>query len=193
MSESEPPRFIDDVASTWGEDEREEVTEVKKEEIKREEITTNGRTVERVEKKVEKEEIKTEDRHAHQEPESELVRRTTTTTTVMDPPDHHHHHQDLAIVVPRGQTDREIRREIRALEAERQALRFERGADWGRLEEVDHRRRSAGEWDLVVRERDYRDYHDHGHHHHNHHHRPRDVVRVEQDRKGRMALVRSRH
>jgi hypothetical protein len=194
MSESEPPRFIDGGRSERRND---EVTEVKTKETKKEEIITDGHTVEKIEKKVEKEEITTEDRRPPVE--EELIRRTTTTTTVIDPPDHHHHHQDLAIVVPRAQTDREIRREIRALEAEREALRFEREGEL-RLEKVD-RRRSGGDWDLVLLERegrdyrhdDYDNYHRHRHIHRHHHSRPREVVRVEQDRKGRMALVRSRH
>jgi hypothetical protein len=194
MSESEPPRF-DDARGSRGDD---EVTEIKKKEIKKEEITTDGHTVQTIEKTVEKEEITKEERP--RPPEEELVRRTTTTTTaVVDPPDHHHRHQDLAIVVPRPQTDREIRREIRALEAEREALRYEREGDW-RMDKVD-RRRSGGDWDVVLRERDVRDdrhddydhYHRHRHMHRHHHSRPREVVRVEQDRKGRMALVRTRH
>jgi hypothetical protein len=195
MSEAEPPRLVDDARSTRGDDDREEVKEVKKEEIRREEITPDGRTVEKVEKRTEKEEFRTDDKHRHHEPDDvEHVRRTTTTTTVIDPPDHHHRHQDLAIVVPRGQSDRELRREIRALEEERRALRYDRGSDWGRLEEVD-RRRSGGDWDMVIREHEHRDYHDHHgrNNHHHHHRRPREVVRVEQDRKGRMALVRSRN
>jgi hypothetical protein len=194
MSESEPPRFMDGARGTRGDD---EVTEVKTKEIKKEEIVTDGHTVERIEKTVEKEEVTKEDRRPPVE--EELVKRTTTTTRVIDPPDHHHHHQDLSIVVPRTQTDREIRREIRALEAEREALWYEREGDW-RLARVD-RRRSGDDWELVVRERDARDhrhddydhYHRHRHMHRHHHSRPRDVVRVEQDRKGRMALVRSRH
>jgi hypothetical protein len=187
MSAAEPPRVVDDARSTRGD----EVAEIKTEEIKREEITTGGRTVEKVEKKVEKEEVAVEERRA---PEEELVRRTTTRTTVIDPPDHHHHHQDLAIVVPRGQMDREIRREIRALEAEREALRYEREGDWS----VD-RRRSGGDWDMVLRERDSRDsreydrYHRHRHVHRHDHSRPREVLRVERDPKGRLGLIRSRH
>jgi len=59
----------------------------------------------------------------------ELVRRTTT-TKVIDPPDHHHHHQDL--IVPdnhRRQSESELRREIRALEAERASLQLERRSE----------------------------------------------------------------
>jgi hypothetical protein len=79
MSEAEPPRLVDDARSTRGDDDREEVKEVKKEEIRREEITPDGRTVEKVEKRTEKEEFRTDDKHRHHEPDDvEHVRRTTT-------------------------------------------------------------------------------------------------------------------
>jgi hypothetical protein len=84
----------------------------------------------------------------------------------MDPPDHHHHHQDLAIVEPRYRDEASLRREIRALEAERHALRSERGSVYESERDVE----------IVERGR-----------------RPRDIVRVERDRKGRLALVRSAH
>jgi len=68
----------------------------------------------------------------------EIVKRTTT-TKVIDPPDHHHHHQDLIVPDHHGrQSDSELRREIRALEAERAALQLERNAerssDWRMVE-----------------------------------------------------------
>jgi len=96
----------------------------------------------------------------------EVVKKTTT-TTIMEPPAHHHHHQDLAVVVPsRRHTDEEsIRREIAALEAERRLLKLERSD-----------RHRDGEWEVIETDR-----------------RPKEVIRVEKDRKGRMALVRSAH
>lgn len=89
-------------------------------------------------------------------------------------------------------SDRDINAEIRALEAERRALRLEREAEERRDMALRLRERPEEEFQLV----EYRD-------------RPRDelvvyerererspprnVVRVEKDRKGRMALVRSTH
>lgn len=67
-------------------------------------------------------------------------------TTLMVPSRHH-------------QSDRDIKDEIRALEHERQLLRYERD----------------GEYDVVIERRPRR----------------KSVVRVEKDRKGRLALVRS--
>jgi len=96
--------------------------------------------------------------------DDEIIRRTkTTTTTFLDPPDHHHHHQDLA-VMSRDRDEDQIRREIKALALERRSLRSERDSVY----------ESERDWTVVERER-----------------RPRDLVRVERDRKGRMALVRS--
>jgi hypothetical protein len=169
---------------------KEEVKEVEKEitkeEIKKEEIRPDGtKTVEKIEKVVKKEEFEIEPEHHHYGPPAiipfpaeEIIRRTITTKTI-DPPDHHHHHHDLAVVVPpRRMTDHNIRREIRYLEAERKALQLERAADW-RLEEADRLR--DGDLEIIEHERVERD------------HRPRNVIRVEKDRKGRMALVRSAH
>jgi hypothetical protein len=106
----------------------------------------------------------------------ELVKKTTTTTMVLDPPDHHHRHQDLIIPSSHRLSEHEIRREIRQLEAEQRALKLERAADW-RLERADRLR--DGEWEVMDH------HHDDG--------RPKEVYRVERNRKGRMALVRSAH
>lgn len=90
-------------------------------------------------------------------------------------------------------SDRDINAEIRALELERRALRHEREAEERRDLALRVRERPEEDFQLV----EYRE------------HRPRDelvvydkvyeresprnVVRVEKDRKGRMALVRSAH
>jgi len=95
----------------------------------------------------------------------ELVKKTTTTTTIVDPPDHHHRHQDLAVMVPRPLSEREIRREIRALEAERQALKLERAADY-RLGAAERLR--DGDWEIIERDD-----------------RKKDIYRVERDRRVR--------
>jgi hypothetical protein len=170
----------------------EEVDEViKKRTVEKRIVEPDGeRITEKVEKVEKREEIR-EPGHHHLPPppppptaplsEEEVIRRITTTkTTTIDPPDHHHHHQDLAVMVPdrHRHSDAMIRREIEDLEAERKALRLERAADW-RLVEAERLR--DGEWELVERERE-RDRT-----------RPRNVIRVEKDRKGRMALVRSAH
>jgi hypothetical protein len=109
------------------------------------------------------EEVKEEKK---EEIEEDVIKKTTT-TTIVEPPAHHHHHQDLAVVVPaRRHADEEsIRREIAALEAERRLLKLERSD-----------RHRDGEWEVIETDR-----------------RPKDVIRVEKDRKGRMALVRSAH
>ncbi|KAF2455193.1 hypothetical protein BDY21DRAFT_387251 [Lineolata rhizophorae] len=86
--------------------------------------------------------------------------------TVVQHPDHHHHAHHLHSM-PR--TEREIRNEIRELEQERRLLRLEREPRETEIEFVERRGRSRS------RSRD------------------REVVRVERDRKGRMALVRSAH
>jgi hypothetical protein len=92
---------------------------------------------------------------------AEVIKKTTTTTTI-DPPDHHHRHQDLAVMVPRHQSEHDIRREIRALEAEAEALRLERRID------------KDEDWETERRGK-------------------KDIYRVERNRKGRMALIRSTH
>ena len=79
-------------------------------------------------------------------------------------------------MVPQHRSDRDIRAEIRALEVERRALRLERDADERRL--IAERIRDRDDYDFEIIERRDRD---------------RDVVRVEKDRKGRMALVKSTH
>jgi hypothetical protein len=90
-------------------------------------------------------------------------------------------------------SDRDIQSEIRQLEAERRALRLEREAEERRdmalrirehpeeeFQLVEYREtRVPGRETLIIEERDRSP--------------PRNVVRVEKDRKGRMALVRSAH
>jgi hypothetical protein len=89
-------------------------------------------------------------------------------------------------------SDRDIQQEISRLEAERRALRLEREADERRNMAVRIRERPAEEYQLVeyteprqarevleVYERERSP--------------PRNVLRVEKDKKGRMALVRSSH
>ena len=73
----------------------------------------------------------------------------------------------LTVLVPderRHHDGRDIKHEIRRLEAERQLLKYERESD------------RFSEYEIVER----RD-------------KERDVVRIEKDRKGRLALVRSSH
>jgi len=87
----------------------------------------------------------------------------------------------LTIVAPERKSEREIRREIAALEAEQRALRLEREADDHRVRTLSIRDRD--DFDLVERreiieERPSREW---------------ETIRVEKDRKGRMALVRSAH
>ena len=92
-------------------------------------------------------------------------------------------------------SDRDIQAEIRALEAERRALKLEREAEERRdiatrirdrplteeeyhmVEHSEHRPRET----LYIEERERERS------------PPRNVIRVEKDRKGRMALVRSAH
>lgn len=77
-------------------------------------------------------------------------------------------------------SDRDIRDEIRALEAEREALRLERRADRKLLEAERFREDRDYEWELVERRES----------------RPavrEEVVRVEKDRRGKLALVKSSH
>jgi hypothetical protein len=87
----------------------------------------------------------------------------------------------LTVVLPQrhGKSEREIRREIAALEAERRALKLEREADETRQQALMVRDRD--EYEVIERvDRVERP-------------REREVIRVEKDRKGRMALVRSSH
>lgn len=73
----------------------------------------------------------------------------------------------LTVLVPeerRHRGEHDIKNEIRRLEAERQLLKYERESD------------RFSEYEIVER----RD-------------KERDVVRIEKDRKGRLALVRSSH
>lgn len=153
----------------------------------------------------------------------ETIIKTTTTFLESDPPppppsnyrahsparsvapshrNHQSHHQGHEVVeerqyseeiggplmlVDRGrQSDHELRREIKALEAERRALKLEREADERRYQAALIR---DGDYEVIERvdtverprarsvERQ----------------RARSVVRVEKDRKGRLALVRTAH
>jgi len=85
----------------------------------------------------------------------------------------------LTIVMPdRGrQSEHDIRREIKALEAERRALKLEREADERRYQAALIRDSDYEIIESIDRPRE----------------RSRSVVRVEKDRKGRLALVRSTH
>ena len=87
--------------------------------------------------------------------------------TIVAPRNTHHHHR----------TTSDIKREISSLEAERRAIQLEREAESKmvlaeRIRDGDY----VEEYEWVERDR-----------------RNRDIVRVEKDRKGRMALVRSTH
>ncbi|KAK5013393.1 hypothetical protein LTR60_003891 [Cryomyces antarcticus] len=83
----------------------------------------------------------------------------------------------LAVVLPdrsrNHREERDIKAEIRALEAEKRALKLEREAEEKR-QQADRIRDSEHE---VIERRD----------------KEKDVVRIEKDRKGRLALVRSTH
>lgn len=84
----------------------------------------------------------------------------------------------LTVVAPRShRSDRDIKAEIRALEAERRAVRLEREADEKRwqAERLREHEYYDGEYEIIER-RDARE---------------KDIVRVEKDRKGRLALVKS--
>lgn len=87
----------------------------------------------------------------------------------------------LTVVVPERKSEREIGREIAALEAERRVLRLERDADDKRMRALSVRDRDdveIVERREIIEERPSREW---------------ETVRVEKDRKGRMALVRSTH
>lgn len=102
-----------------------------------------------------------------------------------------HHSEALVVQERETRSDRDIHAEIRALEAERRALRLEREAeDKHGLAHRIREHRSDDDYQLVeyrdgrprrevleIVERDRSP--------------PRNIVRVEKDRKGRMALVRS--
>ncbi|KAK4628773.1 hypothetical protein CLAFUW4_08061 [Fulvia fulva] len=103
-----------------------------------------------------------------------------------------HNHGTLVLSEHSHRSDRDINGEIRALEAERRALRLEREAEERRdmalrlrahpeeeYQLVEYRDRSRPREEMVVYERERSP--------------PRNVIRVEKDRKGRMALVRSTH
>lgn len=80
-----------------------------------------------------------------------------------------------------SKSDREIRREIASLEAERRALRLEREADEKRAVVLAIRDRD--DYEVIERREIIEDRPS----------REREILRVEKDRKGRMALVRSTH
>ncbi|KAF2423469.1 hypothetical protein EJ08DRAFT_652728 [Tothia fuscella] len=102
--------------------------------------------------------------------------------------DHYDHYEERIVeermplaIVDRGRdSDADIRREIKALEAERRALKLER--------EADERRYQAA----LIRESDY-EIIESDHVVERERPRARSVVRVEKDRKGRLALVKSAH
>lgn len=98
----------------------------------------------------------------------------------------------LVVRDPVYRSDRDIHSEIRALEAERRALRLERDAEEKRDMALRPRDRGYTEEELQIieyrdrpRERLFIEERERS--------PPRNVVRVEKDRKGRMALVRSAH
>ena len=91
---------------------------------------------------------------------------------VIEPPHHHNHYHGHT-----HRNDREIHAEIRALEAEKRALQLEREAE-KRLVLADRVREGDSVSGYEVAERKEKE---------------RDVVRVEKDKKGRLALVRSNH
>lgn len=72
----------------------------------------------------------------------------------------------LALVLPEPRNPQRIKAEIKALEAEKKALKYEREMD------REHKKAERFREGEIVIERD------------------RDVIRVEKDRKGRMSLVR---
>lgn len=107
-------------------------------------------------------------------------------------PSHHHHAGTVILAEREHRSDRDINAEIRALESERRALRYEREADEKRdlahrlrerteeeYQMVEYRSPSRHREELVVYEREKSPV--------------RNVIRVEKDKKGRMALVRSAH
>ncbi|KAJ9630484.1 hypothetical protein H2203_001005 [Taxawa tesnikishii (nom. ined.)] len=100
----------------------------------------------------------------------------------------------LTIVLPerRERSERDLKAEIRALEAEQRALRLEREADQRREMALRIREEPAGYEVVEYREERPRrseivEYVERPRS------PPRNVVRIEKDRKGRMALVRSAH
>ena len=120
--------------------------------------------------------------------------------------------QPLTIYLPergRERSEAELKAEIRALEAEQRALRYEREAENPpRRERPEREERREERREIVVRERpeeeyqvvEYRprqerrevvEYVDREREREKS--PPRNVIRVEKDRKGRMALVRSAH
>jgi hypothetical protein len=107
------------------------------------------------------------------------------------------HHGTMVLQEREYRSDRDIQGEISKLEAERRALRLEREAEERRDLAVRIRERPEDEYQLVeYRSREPREarevltlYDEHE----RERSPPRNVLRVEKDRKGRMALVRSTH
>ena len=118
--------------------------------------------------------------------------------------------QPLAIYLPdrNERSEAELKAEIRALEAERSALRYERQADAHSSRGHGHGHGHSHGQEIIVRERPEEEYQVVEYRPRQERREvveyvdrererdrspPRNVVRVEKDRKGRMALVRSAH
>ena len=108
------------------------------------------------------------------------------------------HHGTLVLQEREYRSDRDIQGEISRLEAERRALRLERQAEERRDLAVRIRERPEEEYQLVeYRDRPAREvltlYDEREREIERERSPPRNVLRVEKDRKGKMALVRSSH
>lgn len=108
------------------------------------------------------------------------------------------HHGTLVLQEREYRSDRDIQGEIAKLEAERRALRLEREAEERRDLAIRIRERPEDEYQLVeYRSREPREAREvltlYDERVERERSPPRNVVRVEKDRKGRMALVRSTH
>ena len=106
---------------------------------------------------------------------------------------HSHHGGALVLQERENRSDRDIKAEIHALEAERRALRFEREAEEKHNLAVRIREHRPDEEFQLVEYREERPRHEVLEVVERDRSPPRNVVRVEKDRKGRMALVRSAH
>ena len=101
-------------------------------------------------------------------------------------------HGTLVLQEREYRSDRDIQQEISRLEAERRALRLERQAEERRDLAVRIRERPEEEYQLVeYRDRPAREVMTLYDERERERSPPRNVLRVEKDRKGRMALVRS--
>ncbi|KAL1305052.1 hypothetical protein AAFC00_001991 [Neodothiora populina] len=105
------------------------------------------------------------------------------------PPQPTHHPMTIVLPERHRHSDRDIKAEIRALEAEQRALRYER--------QVDDRNMIVRRPDEAYEVVEYREHRPEREQVIEYVDRPRspkrDVIRVEKDRKGRMALVRTSH